>query len=412
MRVWLLLCLLAVSVLEGRPERPVVNVNSRYFVESVQVEAQDRSRLSRSLLEDLERMVGERLNQPLLNGIKDRLRRELGSRTVVQRLDRGTQPDRVRVTFEVEQEQAEDGFGARLPALVYHSRLGWDVGLEGEYRKRNSVVGLGFRTDGDTLLERYTGLTGRFEQRRLFTDRVRFQTTVQLFHQQWNAPTLRALERRPDLPGIYRNRRAVSPTLLVTPWEGVQLQAGVDLQQFQTQFPAARDESAHALITTLRIDREWTGLGSFRHRLDAGYNLRAATSLLGSDYRYSRHTLDAAYTLTLPRHSVTVRGLAGRAGGRVPLYERYVLGNSRVLRGWNKYDVNPLGGSRVFHGSLEVQTAPFVVFYDAGTVYDRGESRVVRHSAGGGVRLGSFLIALAFPLRSSVSPVLIAGLTF
>ena len=39
--------------------------------------------------------------------------------------------------------------------------------------------------------------------------------------------------------------------------------------------------------------------------------------------------------------------------GRAPLFERFTLGDSRTLRGWSKFDVAPVGGSRVAHGSLE-----------------------------------------------------------
>ena len=45
--------------------------------------------------------------------------------------------------------------------------------------------------------------------------------------------------------------------------------------------------------------------------------------------------------------------LAGVINGDAPLYERFVLGDSTTLRGWNKFDLDPLGGSHVVHGSID-----------------------------------------------------------
>ena len=57
---------------------------------------------------------------------------------------------------------------------------------------------------------------------------------------------------------------------------------------------------------------------------------------------------------------------AGITTGRAPLFERFVLGNSSTLRGWNKYDLDPLGGNRMVHNSVEYRYGAFQVFYDTG----------------------------------------------
>ena len=38
-----------------------------------------------------------------------------------------------------------------------------------------------------------------------------------------------------------------------------------------------------------------------------------------------------------------LRGLAGTISGRAPLFERFALGDTRTLRGWNKFDVDQWG---------------------------------------------------------------------
>ena len=46
--------------------------------------------------------------------------------------------------------------------------------------------------------------------------------------------------------------------------------------------------------------------------------------------------------------------------------------NSLTLRGWNKFDVAPLGGSRLAYASLEYHYSCLAVYYDTGKVWDPG----------------------------------------
>ena len=48
------------------------------------------------------------------------------------------------------------------------------------------------------------------------------------------------------------------------------------------------------------------------------------------------------------------------------------LGNSSTLRGWNKYDLDPLGGNRLVYGSVTYGYHIMRVFYDTGSVWDQG----------------------------------------
>ena len=50
-----------------------------------------------------------------------------------------------------------------------------------------------------------------------------------------------------------------------------------------------------------------------------------------------------------------------------------MAGNSYYLRGWNKYDIDPIGGNRLVHNSVEYRYGPFQAFYDAGAVWDSGQ---------------------------------------
>ncbi len=106
--------------------------------------------------------------------------------------------------------------------------------------------------------------------------------------------------------------------------------------------------------------------------------------------------------------------------GTAPLFERFVLGNSTLLRGWNKYELDPLGGNRLAYGSVTYGYHIMRVFYDAGSVWNHGTSPEAKQSVGVGIasglglfQKGAFLVAVAFPLRQGrVEPVLIAGMNF
>jgi outer membrane protein assembly factor BamA len=101
----------------------------------------------------------------------------------------------------------------------------------------------------------------------------------------------------------------------------------------------------------------------------------------------------------------------GIISGRAPLYERFYLGNSSTLRGWNKYDLDPVGGNRMVHNSVEYRYGVFQIFYDSGAVWDRTETANVKHSVGLGLRQGNFWLAVAFPVKDGrTDPIFMVGM--
>jgi outer membrane protein assembly factor BamA len=108
-----------------------------------------------------------------------------------------------------------------------------------------------------------------------------------------------------------------------------------------------------------------------------------------------------------------VQFVSGVISGRAPLFERFVLGNSQTLRGWSKFDVAPLGASRMAHNSLEYRYKIFRVVYDAGAAWDRGQHADPKHSLGVGLRRHEFSLLVAFPVRAGrAEPMFIAGMNF
>ena len=345
------------------------NVNSKYTVESVEVvPASLVKRVSGSVKADMDAMVGVKFDQAAADSVSKRLGGEI-HRKVDTLVERGTKPEHVKVIYSAPRVIEAD---ADVTKLVYHSTHGWTGALQTDF----DVAGLDFRvgvqSDSDHLLERYAGYNLGVAKR--IGERVRIRFDFEDFHQIWNATTLHALEGRPDVPGVYRERYHMAPTVAISILEPLTATFGVDIQHFQTQFPAARFEASNAVTTTLRYRRRW-GSDASRQEVDAGYGLRAATTILDSDYAYTRHAVTAEYKGKVGESTFSASFLAGILGGRAPLFERFVLGDSRTLRGWSKFDVAPLGGTRVAHGSLEYTFHWLGFFYDAGSVSDEKRNR-------------------------------------
>jgi len=402
----------------NRNAAPSDNVNSRYTVESVSVTEKDREKLSKQLKEDMERLVGEKFEQGIVDSLARRIRKELRAASVRAKLSRGTTPEHVKVEFESRPRRIEED--ADLTKFSYHSQQGWTGGVELGFDAGPARVKFGIQSDGNELLERYAGITTGVAVP--VGERLQFRFAFQSFHEQWNQATIDALAHntlagRDDVSGIYRTRNNFEPSIRISLVRNLTLTAGVSFEEFQTQFPAARTEGSHSVITTLRYHRQWVDSDTSGQELDAGYSLRAATNFLDSDYVYTRHSVNALYSRKFNHQEVLVRFGAGSMNGRAPLFERFVLGNTSTLRGWNKFDIDPLGGSRMIYGSTSYRYRVLEVFYDTGSVWDRKESAVARNSVGCSLLFGSLRDGLAFtvgfPLRDGhIQPLFIMSANF
>ncbi len=398
------------------------NVNSRYTVEDVQIHGVKRERLSKQLTDDLQRLVGSKFNTEALEDLMARIRRELHARRVVNKVVRGDQPEHVKIVFEVSLRKKEKA-DLSLSKAIYDSKQGWTGKIIGDFEvaDKDSVL-FGVVSDGDDLLERYAGIAAGFRAREIAHDRLSLQFLFEDYHQQWNGATLAALASRPDVPGIYRTRRSFEPSLTISLPGPFTATVGTQFNFIQTQYPTARTEAANAVTGTLRYHQRLKDAVGNRHQLDAWYNLRAANRSFASDFVYTRHEWNFRYKIAGDRQAVVVHFTAGRISGRAPLFDRYILGTSTTLRGWNKFDLAPLGGDRMVHNTVEYRHATghreaepaLMAFYDAGSVWDGGERAVVRHAAGGGVRWGeTFFAAVGFPIRTGrADPIFMMGTTF
>jgi outer membrane protein assembly factor BamA len=216
------------------------------------------------------------------------------------------------------------------------------------------------------------------------------------------------------------------------------LTAGFSLSDLQMQYPDLHNANANAVVASLNFQNVWGNTGDDRHSLQAGYDFRAGNHRLDSDFIYTRHSVQAQYAYDHNRNRLLVKFAAGTIAGNAPLLERFSLGDTSTLRGWNKFDVAPLGGNRMIHATLQygirgphigagrIQIDPqpkrqldirlgLHVFYDVGAVGDRGSPIKARHSVGFGIGPVSsgFFLQLGFPIRSErVAPIFITGFRF
>jgi outer membrane protein assembly factor BamA len=369
-----------------------------------------------------------------IGDLAGRLRSTLHLQEVRQHLSRGSAPDRVRVDFEVVRK--DYAFDLSVPRFLYDSNQGWTAGINasGRYRAQSITVGLG--SNGDDLTERFTGFSTRYEDAHVFSDRVRFAIDIEGYHDLWNPATRLAAASAQNTtnasgPGasnefaLYRTRRNIAPALTFMLSKAFSVSVGTSFERMEMEAPSAagNDMSNSANAVTAEVNFGYTDEdGDTVQRWDGRYGVRIATRQLGSDYVYSRHNVSMRYEWRAGRHLVVERLAGGAITGQAPLFERFVLGNSSTLQGWDHYTLDPLGSNRMVHNSLsygyQLRNGAPEVFYDAGLVGNSNAGNgdrfgTLRHSLGVGFRQGIFNVAAAFPLcQGRFEAVFMAGMNY
>jgi hypothetical protein len=418
MKIAWLGCFLFSGLLVAGTQDSETNVNTRYTVESVIVAGDGWStnlasdhpdeRISSGLRRQIADLIGAKLSPTALDELAGKLRTEFHARTVSHHVLRGAFPEYVQVVFQLTLRSTH--FDVSVPKFLYNANQGWNGAVEGTATIQHNAFTFGLVSDGDELAERYTGMVARYENTQVGTDRVRFGFEFASYHEQWNEATRG--DAPEDTSGIYRTRENFEPVVTLVLAKPLTLSVGAGFQLFQDEDPAAQTEAANALITTLRYQRRWDD-SDYQQDLDAAYDLREATRMLASDFAYGRHHWGLRYALRHGKHVVTDDVNMGVLIGRAPLFERYYLGNSTTLRGWSRFEIDPFGGNRMVHNSVEYRYGIFQIFYDAGAVWDSGQPAVMRHSIGTGLRQGPLFVDVAFPVREGhIDPIFMVGMNY
>jgi len=297
--------------------------------------------------------------------------------------------------------------------LVYHSDQGWggywDFNIEAN-RTIRFIPTFALANSEDSV-EEYSGAGLRFETRKLGTRRLGASLEWTWFDQDWRSPTLDALPLSPDIPRAYDTRTTITPLLKFAFTPDVSIAAGVSISELEALPPAIESQMANAAVASVEFDRQWKQGSDSTHRAVASFGVRAGSRSLESDLAYTRYLGQGSYRFDFDRHHLQATGMAGGITGHAPLFERFALGDSLTLRGWDKYDISPAGGDRVAYSSLEYRYTGLALFVDIGSVWDANGERKVRVSTGFGFHGGPAFLVVGFPLNTdNLTAVLAMGL--
>jgi hypothetical protein len=392
------------------------NVNQRYTIESVAVAGVqvEEARLPSRLRKRMSALIGNRCDIAVLEDLASDLRRELHLREVSHHLLRGSQPGQVRVDFDVVRKPVD----VSVPKFLYHSQQGFtgEAEISSQFGQNNLRVAA--VSNGDELTERFSGIAAKFENSRLGSDRVRFGLGFEDYHVQWNSETTAAAPESE----LYRSRRNIAPEFTFAIAKPLTVSVGASFEHTRSDDPVDALRDANAITAQVHYGHKIEG-DLAQQRIDARYDLRVGTRDLGSDYSYTRHMVSLRYEVKSGRQSAADEFTAGSLSGNAPMFERFVLGNSSTLRGWNRFAIDPAGANRIVHNSLtygyRLGERTLEAFYDCGMLWNSGNfansahSTQPRHSLGVGYKQGIFVLALAFPIiDGKVAPVLMAGMNY
>ena len=269
---------------------------------------------------------------------------------------------------------------------------------------RDHRVTAGFAFDNnDDLIEEYSGARLRFESRHIGSERVAASLEVSWFNDTWRPETLAALDADPTIPEPYRTRLTVEPNVTVAFTPYLRATGGLTFSDLESLHRSPASQLASGLVGAIAYSQRWDPGSRTRQRVEASYELRSSWSALDSDLTYKRHFGHGSYRYDHEGHSVIADVFLGRITGQAPLFERFSLGDSSTLRGWNKFDIAPAGGDRVFHQSLEYRFHGLGMFLDTGSVWTAGTDSRVRVSTGFGLQMDNVFVTLAFPLNEGGS---------
>jgi hypothetical protein len=382
------------------------NVNARHVVEDVELRGVRDDEVSADLRAALQGLAGRQFDPDEADQLETRLRDALPEHHVSRRSVRGSQPGRITLVFDVRRADWARWlrFEPQDANLIFHSKQGWGASLPLSFSSDTLLISPTFAIDiGDELIEEYGGFSLRIESRRVGSERLGAYLEWSTFDQTWREPTLSALAVSSGGPEPYRNRTSLTPMLKFAITRQLSVAGGVRVTELDplSEAEGLPSQMANAAIGSVTFSERSPSRRRPRHQVDASLTAIAGTEALESDLVYRRYVGQAGYVFRQAHHEVRVTGMGGRTSGNAPLFERFSLGDSRTLRGWNKYDIAPAGGDRMFHASLEYSFRALGLFLDAGSVWDAGTDRRVRFATGLTATPGPAFFTVGFPLNTS-----------
>ena len=374
------------------------NVNAKYIVESVDLKGTDKSKLSEGLWAEMQRMVGHPVDDAAADKFRELLAAEIKGSHVRRSVEKGNDAQHVRIVYE-SVGQNSIGFSG---SGGYHSRQKFSGRGTFQYSFFDFV---GFKVDGfndaSSLMERYAGYKyGAWTEYK----RVRFNAEYSSFRAQWSPGTLQAAAATATSADLYRLRDTIEPSAKITISHALHITLGVTASQLQIQVPTSHFKSVRT--ANGNFDYKFYLSSSEKHQLSGSYDIRVAGDTLGGSASFTRHLFFQNYEwkpkkpapgtkFTPDGHQIDFYVQLGRITGSAPMFERFSLGDTGRLVGWNKYDISPLGASRIAYGAVIYTNRYYSAQFESGSLWNDGQSRVLHNAVGANLMLGNILHAPA-----------------
>ena len=372
------------------------NINAKYIVESVELKGIDKSKFSESLWADMQRMVGHPVDDAAADQLRERMAAEIKGSHARRSVERGSDPQHVRIVYESVSQTSINFSGSG----GYHSRQKFSGRGTVSYTFYDFV---GVKVDGvndaSTLTERYAGYKyGAWTEYK----RVRFNAEYSSFRAQWSPGTLQAASASGTSADLYRLRDTIEPSAKITIIREFHITLGVTASQLQMQVPTSHFESVRT--ANGNADYKFYLSSSQKHQLSGSYDIRVAGDTLGGSASFTRHLFDQNYEFKLKKpdpgtkftpdgHQLDFNVQLGRITGTAPMFERFSLGSTSTLVGWNKYDISPLGASRMAYGAVTYTNRYFSTQFESGSLWNDSQSRVLHNAISANLLLGNILHA-------------------
>ena len=152
--------------------------------------------LTQALRDDLQALVGKRLDSGDADRLQERMERELPRYEISRRIQRGSEVGRIRLVYEARKRELPQWlrFEPLRSNVLFHSEQGWgsylDLGIGDRNIRFTPIVAI---DNADDLVEEYSGYGLRFETRKMGTRRLGASLEWSWFEQDWRDVTLDAL---------------------------------------------------------------------------------------------------------------------------------------------------------------------------------------------------------------------------
>lgn len=378
------------------------NINSRYTIERVVLDGVPDSSLSQSLRDDLQALTSTTLERANARRLSARLRSELVGYEIQRKISRGSRPGQIVLTFEVRKSESMRWvhFEPSQSKFLFHQKEGYSGLLDIPISGGNVRVTPRFAFDnGDDLVEEYSGGGLRVETRMVGSERLGIGFEASRYQPQWRTATLTALAGLPGPSRAYDRRTSVAPWVTFAFTPRVRVSAGIDVTDLRLESQPQSSEKASVFTAGISYDQRWRR-GDTSREVETSASLRSSGEGLGTDFDYTRLSWDGSYRYRWQEHTmVTASARAGHISGEAPLFERFTLGDSTTLRGWDKYEIAPAGGDSMFHLSVEYRYRGLAFFSDMGSVWDETTPSRVRAASGVGFHFDNFFATYGVALN-------------